>query len=80
MIKYDETNRGFGRGEFSDRYNQKCSIQKSSLATEDCIWLGVDVDLNGNKVHNRMHLTQEMAIELQKALTVFIETGDLNVE
>ena len=33
-------------GEFKDRYGLKCTLQKSSLATEDCIWLGVhDADL-----------------------------------
>lgn len=36
------TQRGFLRGEFTDRYGVKCSIQKSSLATEDAIWLGID--------------------------------------
>lgn len=39
------TGRGFEFTEFYDRYNQKCSVQKSSLATEDCIWFGVD-DVN----------------------------------
>jgi len=41
-IKFDKTQRGFKKGEFIDRYGAKCSIQKSSLATEDTIWLGVD--------------------------------------
>lgn len=34
--------RGFLRGEFTDQHGYKCSIQKSSLATDDCIWLGVN--------------------------------------
>jgi hypothetical protein len=34
--------RGFVVGTFYDRYGTECSIQKSSLATEDAIWLGVD--------------------------------------
>lgn len=33
--------RGFAMGKFKDRYGAECSIQKSSLATEDCIWLGI---------------------------------------
>jgi hypothetical protein len=41
-IIYSTTSRGFGLYEFKDRYNNACSIQKSSLATEDCIWLGLD--------------------------------------
>ena len=38
----NKTERGFSVENFKDRYGVKCSIQKSSLATEDCIWLGVD--------------------------------------
>ena len=37
-----KTHRGFAYSEFTDRYGVKCSIQKSSLATDDAIWLGVD--------------------------------------
>lgn len=40
-MKLDKTNRGFYRGEFLDRYDEECSIQESSLASEACIWLGV---------------------------------------
>lgn len=38
----NKTKRGFAIKEFIDRYGAKCSIQKSSLAFEDCIWLGID--------------------------------------
>lgn len=34
------TNRGFERIEFRDHYGVDCSIQASSLATEECIWFG----------------------------------------
>lgn len=44
-MKMTTTQRGFALIEFTDRYNTKCSIQKSSLATEDAIWLGP----NGNQ-------------------------------
>ncbi len=37
-----KTCRGFTYGKFQDLYNQACSIQESSLATEHAIWLGVD--------------------------------------
>lgn len=40
-----KTDRGFSCIEFSDRYGDLCSIQKSSLATEDAIWIGI-VDAN----------------------------------
>lgn len=36
------TNRGFAIKTFKDRYDVECNIQKSSIATEDCIWLGVN--------------------------------------
>lgn len=36
-----KTDRGFDLIEFTDRYDHRCSIQKSSLATEDAIWFGV---------------------------------------
>ena len=36
-----KTQRGFELGQFKDRYGVECSIQKSSLASEDAIWLGV---------------------------------------
>ena len=41
-IELKPTERGFLRGSFTDRYGMACHIQKSSLATEDCIWLGAD--------------------------------------
>lgn len=68
-LSVGQTERGFAFGKFKDRYGVECSLQKSSLATEDCIWLGVH--------ENRMHLTQEMAAMLLPALTAFAETGDL---
>lgn len=36
------THHGFRFYEFKDRNGYKCSLQKSSIATEDCIWLGLD--------------------------------------
>jgi hypothetical protein len=41
-MKKEKTNRGFELIEFADLYDNKCSLQKSSLATEDAIWFGVD--------------------------------------
>lgn len=38
----EKTQRGFSYNKFEDLYGQLCSIQKSSLATKDAIWLGVD--------------------------------------
>ncbi len=36
------TSRGFRYYEFEDRNGNKCTFQKSSIATEDCIWLGLE--------------------------------------
>jgi hypothetical protein len=41
-IKMKKTARGFSIGTFEDLYGHQCSIQKSSLATQDAIWLGID--------------------------------------
>ena len=65
----DKTDRGFNIDEFQDRYDIPCSLQESSLATEDCIWLGA----NGN----RMHLTKDHVKKLLPYLQTFVETGRL---
>ena len=36
------TGRGFELIEFTDLYGAKCSLQQSSLATEDALWFGPD--------------------------------------
>ena len=36
------TSRGFAVMGFTDFYGHRCSVQKSSLATKDAIWLGVN--------------------------------------
>ena len=92
MIKQTNTNRGFKLGEFTDRYGIKCSIQKSSLASEDAIWFGVDdvsPKIMTNKgwedfeipkevlLHSRMHLTKSQVKELLPLLQKFVKTGNL---
>lgn len=42
MLKANITQRGFFYYKFEDRYGASCSIQNSSLATEDAIWFGID--------------------------------------
>ena len=41
-MKMKHTERGFNYIEFKDQYGAKCSLQKSSSAMQDCIWLGLD--------------------------------------
>jgi len=74
------TDRGFARGEFKDHYNNSCSIQKSSLASEDCIWLGADDITTAHgcgPLNTRMHLTRQMVADLLPFLQWFVDTGEL---
>lgn len=41
-MKFRKTERGFTVANFEDQYGKQCSIQESSLATDRCIWLGID--------------------------------------
>lgn len=80
MIEFGKTSRGFELGSFKDRYQQECSIQDSSLATEPAIWLGVDKMLSRDgltEVHARMHLTVPQAKELVAVPERFIEKGTI---
>lgn len=69
MFEKTKTQRGFTLIKFDDLYTQPCSLQKSSLATEDAIWVGV--------TEKRMHLSREQVKELLPYLIQFTETGDL---
>lgn len=40
MSEVKKTERGFAYIEFTDAYGTLCNVQKSSLATDDAIWLG----------------------------------------
>jgi hypothetical protein len=78
-MKLDVTNRGFARSDFEDLYGSKCSIQESSLATDDAIWLGVH---EGSKDYEdkksvRMHLNREQVASLLPLLNRFVKTGRL---
>lgn len=41
-LKAGRTTRGFSVVHFKDLYHSECSVQLSSLASQDAIWLGVD--------------------------------------
>lgn len=68
-LKLELTERGFAYADFYDLYNKGCSIQESSLATDNAIWLGV--------YESRMHLNQEQVAELLPLLERFVKTGVL---
>jgi hypothetical protein len=92
-MKKTQTERGFDIAEFEDRNGHKCSLQKSSIATEDCIWLGPDeadpkVLIPGKGwtplevppdtlFTTRMHLNREQVKNLLPYLNRFVKTGDL---
>lgn len=92
-MKKDKTHKGFTLYEFIDRYNVKCSLQKSSIATEDCIWLGCDeanprrcvkgkgwipINLKGDVCYDtRMHLTREQVKKLLPMLIKFVIRGEI---
>lgn len=79
-IEWTKTGRNFIRGEFKDLYDNECSVQQSSLATEHAIWLGCNsakFDCNNIPYGTRMHLTKEMARDLATILLKFATTGEL---
>jgi hypothetical protein len=87
------TARGFSKIDFTDHYDVACSLQKSSLATEDAIWLGCNHAnprklIPGNGWHpvempaeyvadTRMHLTREQVARLLPILQHFVATGEV---
>ena len=82
-MRITKTSRGFDLVTFKDRYDQPCSLQKSSIATEDCIWFGIheQIDLYTKEVvgpGQRMHLSQDQVKELLPLLQRFIDTGEIN--
>lgn len=78
VIVLSNTERGFAIGEFFDLSGAHCSIQKSSLATDDAIWLGVDVAYDGEELHGgRMQINRQTVQALLPLLTKFAETGEL---
>ena len=68
-MKQHTTERGSSILVFEDRDGVECSLQSSSIATEECIWLGVN--------ENRMHLNQKQVKRLLPHLKNFVETGDI---
>jgi hypothetical protein len=79
-VKHGVTARGFDFVGFTDSKGNKCSIQKSSIATEDCIWFGLDevevVPSPNGFLNGRMHLSQEQVKALLPILRKFVKTGD----
>lgn len=91
-IVFQPTQRGFLRAEFLDLYGNKASMQKSSLATDDAIWLGseqathsimgkiVDLEKEGYDCSARMHLSRKQVAELIPILQYFVDNGNLPIK
>jgi len=78
FLKFDTTDRGFAVAEFVDLYGSQCSLQKSSLATDDAIWLGVDKHFKPDVSTNvRMHLSRAQVRQLLPVLQRFVDTGNV---
>lgn len=91
-LKINLTSRGFDIIEFTDRNGVDCTIQKSSLATEDAIWFGCQdpnpryfsakgwtpLELPDYTIINtRMHLTRKQVRRLLPILKRFAKTGEI---
>jgi hypothetical protein len=70
MLTFGKTSRGFQFIELQDANGETGGVQKSSIATEDLLWLGRDG-------MDRMHITQEQALALAECLMYFAEHGEL---
>jgi hypothetical protein len=94
-LKQIKTDRGFDVIEFRDRGNRECTIQGSSLATDNAIWFGINdadprimvkgkgfepVDFPEGTIFNtRMDLSQDQVIALLPILQHFAETGKVEL-
>lgn len=77
-MKFKPTQRGFLIAGFEDINGQNCSLQQSSLADQDAIWLGCNTGSHvEDTCYARMHLDREMAGEIGRILTHFAETGEI---
>lgn len=76
------TSRGFLRLDFTDRNGTECSLQQSSIATEDCIWLGAESGTHIKALatdkepgcYARMHLNEEQVRGLVRQLSHWLVT------
>jgi len=88
----EKTLRGFGAIKFIDLYGAECSLQQSSIATDNAVWLGIDrpevkVLRNGWKdveipedalISGRMHLNREQVLRLVIQLNKWLDTGEID--
>lgn len=81
QAKLERTDRGFAYIEFKDINGYDCSIQESSLATDNAIWLGCDQGIHvDGECCARMHLNREKVAKLIPVLQYFVKHGVLMKE
>ena len=82
-MKKSKTSRGFSLYTFKDYYGGNCSLQKSSSAEIDQIWLGLDAEempkhhVTGENLGCRMLIDRKLAAKLALKLASFAETGEI---
>jgi len=63
-MEWDKTSRGFKYGKFKDNKNIDCTIQESSNAESDCIWLGaLDIGLKEFIAHRQPSAWEPIELE-----------------
>lgn len=75
-LKKETTDRGFSIIRFEDIYGAKCSLQKSSSAMVDAVWLGPSITADGAD-NQRMQLSRDQVKNLLPFLRNFVKTGDI---
>ena len=82
-MKKSKTKRGFRIYTFKDFYGEECSLQKSSMATQPQVWLGLhakEIKIHqhtGESLGMRMLIDRKLAKELAVKLLIFSETGEI---
>lgn len=78
-MKDSKTARGFALVEFTDINGDSCSLQESSVATQNCIWLGCDHEtlhpVTQEPCGARMHLDRKLVKQLVTHLNRWLEKG-----
>lgn len=74
-MKVKKTKRGFDLLEFKDSKGVECSIQRSSIATQDAIWFGCDdanpqyFIPNGNPSWRKLEVPKDTVMNTRMHLT-----------
>ena len=83
--KQARTCRGFAAYSCVDTYGQTCSVQQSSLANRNALWVGADDEpvrdkVTGTTYNNRMHLSPAQARELAYLIGYWGQRGELPMD